>query len=219
MASTLSNSQFVLTVVLALWLIQAHSLKTLNCVFYDERCNQVGNGHPAIEYCNRTTKECRDDNPGTSAENTFCYSLISRNEHGNLSMHKSDCWVHEQEGHNCKSSICEYSEHAQLGYLYCCCQGDLCNSRPLTLPPVSNPKPSISPSLSRLPFIPLPGSSTSVPTGETAVECDVRTLTGLMTAFIVLSTGVVVLVVILAVRSYRKGRLSTELPESGIAHV
>ncbi|XP_077483416.1 activin A receptor type 2 punt isoform X1 [Amblyomma americanum] len=108
----------------------------MRCEYYNETLCQGspgGDGSP-LPGCNGS-EECR---PGENEKGNLCYVLWQNNS-GVLSVKLKGCWV--GNNHDCsRSGHCsETRREPSVQLLFCCCEGDLCNTNLKPLAVVSSP--------------------------------------------------------------------------------
>ncbi|CAN7980340.1 unnamed protein product, partial [Ixodes pacificus] len=97
----------------------------MRCEYYNETLCQgpPGPGGAPLPGCNGS-EECK---PGENEKGNLCY-VLWQNTSGSLSIKLKGCWV--GNNHECSRSehCAETKREPGVQLLFCCCEGDLCNS-------------------------------------------------------------------------------------------
>uniref|UniRef100_A0A4D5RHK5 Serine/threonine-protein kinase receptor n=1 Tax=Ixodes scapularis TaxID=6945 RepID=A0A4D5RHK5_IXOSC len=117
----------------------------MRCEYYNETLCQgpPGPGGVPLPGCNGS-EECK---PGENEKGNLCY-VLWQNTSGSLSIKLKGCWV--GNNHECSRSehCAETKREPGVQLLFCCCEGDLCNSH---LKPSAKLTPAQSPTTASSP--------------------------------------------------------------------
>lgn len=69
-----------------------------------------------------------------------CYSLWRTNENGTVSIIRQGCWQNNDNLESCNQTTCSskgpLTDLARTGHNFCCCTGDFCNAKFISIKPV-----------------------------------------------------------------------------------
>ncbi|KAB0802920.1 hypothetical protein PPYR_05106 [Photinus pyralis] len=108
---------------------------TTRCEFYNQTMCNEANGDGGRS-CTRE-EECEAQGDG---KRSHCYVVWKGDENGNLNLTLKGCFLNNEDCYN-KTACVERAQKPKNSYLFCCCEGNMCNQNFTWEPAPTEPTP------------------------------------------------------------------------------